>query len=99
MISEIYESDILESSSYFSSDGLELVGRLVESSLLKVDDRYVLPGHAEFKGKRAHASPNTVSPAHSVVTCASAVLDELNNLLQVCVTQPYNVMYMHVLYI
>ena len=99
MISEIYESDILESSSYFSSDGPELVGRLVESSLLKVDDRYVLPGHAEFKGKRAHASPNTVSPAHSVVTCASAVLDELNNLLQVCVTQPYNVMYMHVLYI
>ena len=54
MISEIYESDILESGSYFSSHGLELVGRLVESSLLKVDDGYVLPGHVEFKGKRAH---------------------------------------------
>ena len=51
MISEIYESDILESGSYFSSHGLELVGRLVESSLLKVDDGYVLPGHVEFKGK------------------------------------------------
>ena len=56
MISEIYESDILESGSYVSSDGLELVGRLVESSLLKVDHGYVLPGHVEFKGKRAHVA-------------------------------------------
>ena len=56
MISEIYESHILESSSYFSSHGLKLVGRLVESSLLKVDHGYVLPGHVEFKGKRAHVA-------------------------------------------